>query len=89
MIFNQYCSVLTIFHNILHHFYWKHDHFTCFTILERYIIRITDYYYDAYLSIYAWFKSGGSFDAKVKVKDQGKYKGINDEFLIVIDMCVY
>ena len=31
------------------------------------IVRIKNYGYDKYFSIYAWRKSGGSCDAKVKV----------------------
>ena len=50
-----------------------------------YIKRITKYDYDKYFSIYAWGKSGGSCDAKVKEKK----KEIKVEFLIIMDMCVY
>ena len=42
--------------------------FTYLTILEGYIIRITNYDYDTYFSISEWVKSGGSCDTKVKEK---------------------
>ena len=65
-IFVQYYFSLPLLHNILHHFYWKLHHLNCLPILEGDIIRITNYEYDQYFSIYAWWKLGVSCDAKVK-----------------------
>ena len=41
-------------------------HFTFLPILEGDIVRISNYDYDKYFSIYAWGKSGGTCDIKVK-----------------------
>ena len=59
---------LCLLNNILHFQYyttyciiffaWKIHHFTYLFILEGYIIRITNYYYDGYFSITAWGKPG-------------------------------
>ena len=41
-------------------------HFNCLPILEGDIVRISNHDYDKYFSIYAWGKSGGTCDTKVK-----------------------
>ena len=67
--FDQSYFAPPVLHNILHHFFaWKFYHFTYLPILEGYIIKITNYYYDKYFSIDAWENLGVSCDAKVKLK---------------------
>ena len=47
-------------------------HFTFLPILEGDIVRISNYDYDKYFSIYAWGKSGGTCDTKVKENTREK-----------------
>ena len=64
-MFSQYYFALPVNHNTLHHiFSCTFYHFTSLPILEGAMIRITNYEYDKYFSIYAWGKSGGPCDAK-------------------------
>ena len=70
-MFAQSYFKLEVLHNIFHNYFaCRFYHLICFTIPEGDIIRITNNDYDKYFSISEWRKSGGSCDAKVKVKYQ-------------------
>ena len=63
--------------------------FSLFPYFGRTYKNDKNYDYEKYFSIAAWRKSGGSCDAKVKVKYQKKIRERNSKFSIVIEMCVY